>query len=223
MILKVQESVPDLKIGLYGTRVECFASVLRQHGIGYTLVQDISEVDETFDFVFESGVYSIIPETTLVKPKYGFIGTHETPLPEGRGHAPIQWTILNNRKNMVVTLYKLNKGVDSGQIICQQNVFFDRTDTLEILNSKREAGIVACFQTFIEELKEGVLVLRNQTGKGSYHKRRTAKDNELDVDKSLADLWDHIRICDNDKYPAWFRVGDKKVVLRYEVKGMRDK
>ena len=118
---------------------------------------------------------------------------------------------------MVITLYKLNKGIDSGQIICQYNVPFAKTDTLPILNQKRRNGIEKCFQIFIEELKAGYIVLREQSGTGSYHKKRTPLSNELDVEKKLSDLWDEIRICDNDSYPAWFKIHNKKIILRYEV------
>ncbi len=63
-----------------------------------------------------------------------------------------------------------------------------------------------------------IVTLRKQTGKGSYQKRRTPDDSELNLETSdINNLWKGIRICDNDKFPAFFRIGDKKVVLRYEV------
>ena len=33
----------------------------------------------------------------------------------------------------------------------------------------------------------------------------------------LIDLWDNIRICDNEKYPAYFYIEGKKITLKYEV------
>jgi methionyl-tRNA formyltransferase len=216
MIVKLDKNVSDLKIGLVGSRSACFAKTLKARGIKFQHITS-DDIDETYDLVFESGVYHIIPESVLAKPLYGVIGTHETPLPEGKGWAPIQWSVLNNRKNLTITLYKLDGGVDSGEIINQVNVPILKHDTLDTLNKKRENGISQSFQLFLDELEQGYIVLRDQTGAGSYHKRRSLSSCELDPTTPLIDLWDEIRICDNDEYPAFFLLGNKKVILRYEV------
>lgn len=221
MIVKIEKNISDMKIGLLGTRSNCFSRVLDRYRIEYSKVE-IDEIDQSYDLIFESGVYKIIPEEILLLPTYGVIGIHESPLPEGRGHAPIQWAVLNSRKNLTITLYRLNKGVDSGQIINQHNVPILQEDTLIELNEKREKGISECFQVFLDEIISGYMVLRDQSGKGSYHKKRSLDSCELDLKYNLEVLWDHIRICDNEKYPAWFRVGNKKVILRYEVIDLLD-
>ena len=61
------------------------------------------------------------------------------------------------------------------------------------------------------------MVLRNQTGNGSNHKKRIPSNSELDINKPLEELWDHIRVCDNDNYPAFFYIHNKKVTLKYEI------
>ena len=66
-------------------------------------------------------------------------------------------------------------------------------------------------------MKSGFIVLREQSGKPSYHKKRTKENSELNPDIPLKDLWDEIRICDNENYPAFFVIGDTKIILRYEV------
>ena len=222
MVIEIEKNWERLKIGIIGTRSKCFANVLKKNGFNYIMLNDLKQIDSTFDFIFESGVYKIIPEKILNIPKYGFVGTHETPLPEGKGHAPIQWTVLNNRSNLVVSLYKLNAGVDSGELINQHNIHFEKTDTLHTMNKKREIAIEKCFDVFIKEVKQGYMVLRKQSGKGSYHKKRKPSHNQLDLNKKLIDLWDEIRICDNDKYPAWFSINDKKVIIKYFVEENND-
>lgn len=217
MIQRIIEDIEHLKIGLLGFRRSCFIPALKEYGLNYTFLQQYQDIDETFDFVVESGVYDIIPEKYLSKPKYGVIGIHESPMPEGRGHAPLQWAVLNNRPNLTVSLYRLNSKVDAGEIIYQQQVEISRLDTYEELEEKRQAGITKCFRNFLAELSQGVLVLREQTGASSYHKKRKPVDSCLDSTKSLDSLWDNIRICDNVNYPAHFYVEGKKIILRYEV------
>lgn len=216
MVVTTNKKLKDMKIGIAGMRSKCFAKVLDRNNVNYQCIS-VNEIDETFDLVFESGLYKIIPDNILKKPKFGIIGIHESPLPEGKGHAPIQWAVLNNRKNLSVTLYKLDAGVDSGKIIHCVNMPILKTDTLIELNKKRLEGIEKVFSVFIEELSKGFIVLREQTGRGSYHKKRDKNSCQLNSENKLIDLWDQIRVCDNELYPAWFRIGKRKVILKYEV------
>ena len=60
-------------------------------------------------------------------------------------------------------------------------------------------------------------ILRKQSGKGSYNKKKTPEHSELNTNKTLGELWDEIRVCDNEKYPAWFTILDKKIILKYYI------
>ena len=129
MIQRIIEDIDQLKIGILGFRGNCFVLALEKYGIEYTFLRNLDEITDKFDFVVESGLYDIIPEKYLSIPKYGVIGIHESPMPEGKGHAPLQWAVLNNRPNLTVSLYRLSAKVDAGEIIYQQNVEISRLDT----------------------------------------------------------------------------------------------
>tara|TARA_R110002074_G_scaffold189543_2_gene355384 strand:+ start:6460 stop:7128 length:669 start_codon:yes stop_codon:yes gene_type:complete len=217
MITNINKNPKKLKIGLLGFRSNYLINPLHMMGFINFKSIEIDDIDESYDLVVETGVYNIISNEVLNKPKYGTIGFHESPLPEGRGHAPIQWAILNKKNNFTITLYKLDNGVDTGNIIYQYNIPIDNIDTYEKMEEKRKIGIENCFTEFLKELSLGVIVEREQTGKSSYHKKRNPEDSLLDDSKSLIDLWDNIRVCDNKNYPAHFFVDGRKVILRYEV------
>ena len=122
MVINLKKGIEDLKIGLFGTRKSLLADELDKQKIKYYEVNNITSIDNSFDFIFASGVYSIIKNEYLKIPVYGIIGFHETPLPEGRGNAPIQWTIENKRINLTITAFKLIKEMDAGDIIYQYNI-----------------------------------------------------------------------------------------------------
>ena len=217
MIQKIDKHFKDLKIGIFGFRSHLFLSPLSKIGITPIKIHHLDEIDNSFDLIIESGVYTIIPKHYLSIPKYGIIGIHESPMPEGKGHAPLQWAVLNKRNNLTISLYKLSPKVDGGNIIYQYNMGINKTDTYLDLERKRQEGIILCFEEFLKELKEGIIVLRKQSGVGSYHQKRIPLNSELDINKPLIDLWDNIRICDNEKYPAYFYIEGKKITLKYEV------
>jgi len=219
LIIKVGQR--NLKVGFLGLRAK-FVSDNCNESIDTHILKSEGDIDETFDMIFLLGHYKMITGDIIVKPKYGIYCLHESPLPEGRGHAPIQWAILNKRPNLTISLFKINRGVDAGLIAHQHNIPIDKTDTYEVIDENRKKGQSDCFNIFIKDvLDSGVIKLTKQTGNGDYHKKRNPSDSKLDATKSLVDLWDNIRMCDNINFPAFFRIGDKKVILRYEVENDR--
>ena len=58
----------------------------------------------------------IIPHELLEIPKYGWINVHFSLLPRWRGAAPVQWAILNGDKQTGITVFKLDKGMDTGPV-----------------------------------------------------------------------------------------------------------
>ena len=139
MLLKIDKNLSDLKIGIVGSRSSCYTSVLEKNSIKYNLIK-VKQIDETYDIIFESGLYRVIPPDILRKPKIGIIGTHETPLPEGQGFAPLQWSVLNKKQHLVITLYKLDSGIDTGKIITQINKPITKLDTITTLDQKSKDG-----------------------------------------------------------------------------------
>ena len=217
MVVKLKKKIRNLKIGLLGTRKSLLADVLDKRKILFCHIDRIASIDSSFDIIFASGIYSLIEDGYLKLPAYGIRGFHETSLPGGRGNSPIQWTIENKRTNLTITAFKFVKGMDTGDYIYQYNISVSNSDTLVELEEKRKAGIQECFAAIIDEMEHGCLVLRKQTGGVSISPKRTPSDSELDVNKTLIELWDKIRVCDNEKFPAFFRVNNKKIILKYEV------
>ena len=217
MIIKLKKGVEDLKVGIIGSRKELLKEVLVQENINYVVVEQINDIDDTFDIIFGTGIYQLIKEPYLSLPAYGMVFFHETPLPEGKGNSPIQWTVFNKRPNLTVTAFKATEGMDNGAILYQYNIPFSSSDTLDILEDKRNIGIRKCFSEILEELKQGYIVLRTQTGQDSISQRRTPDDSGLDPNETLLSLWDKIRVCSNEKFPAFFNLNGKKIILRYEV------
>ena len=71
----------------------------------------------------------IIPERFLNIPKFGMLNIHPSKLPELRGAAPLQFTILEDRHKTAVTIIKVDKEMDHGPIFAQKDI-----DIAEIAN-----------------------------------------------------------------------------------------
>ncbi len=213
MILKINKQPEDLNIGVLGFRNSFIIKALDKYNFKWFVFDP--DKPTPCDIIIGSGVYNILPNNIISLPTFGTYIIHETPLPEGRGHAPIQWTLSNNRPNFCLSLFKASTGVDNGLIVYQHNVEIDDYDSCTNLEQKRGKGITECVLVFLKEISEGIIVLREQTGKSSYYKKRTPLDSCIDDAVDSKKLWKALRLCDNEKYPAYITIDGRKIYLKY--------
>ena len=78
----------------------------------------------------------ILKQEVLDMPRLGSINIHASLLPKYRGAAPIQWAILDGLKETGVTIMHMDAGIDTGNIIMQEKIEIEDTDTGESLFDK---------------------------------------------------------------------------------------
>src|SRR5215813_12519014 len=85
------------------------------------------------DAIIVVGYGRIIPKWMLDLPKYGNINLHASLLPKYRGAAPIQWAIANGETVTGVTTMRIDEGLDTGDILLQQEVTIAPDETSDAL------------------------------------------------------------------------------------------
>jgi methionyl-tRNA formyltransferase len=85
------------------------------------------------DLVITIGFGVIIKEEILDLPKHGFINLHFSLLPKWRGAAPVQRSIEAGDQITGVTVFKLDKGMDTGPIYRQKEIAMPHQATTESL------------------------------------------------------------------------------------------
>lgn len=93
-------------------------------------------VDINPDLIITCAYGQIIPEELINLPKYGCINVHASLLPKYRGGAPIHWAKINGEKKTGVTIMYMDKNMDSGDIISQEELVINNEDTTESLFDK---------------------------------------------------------------------------------------
>lgn len=71
----------------------------------------------------------ILPKEILDIPQYGCINVHASLLPQYRGAAPVQWSVLNGDKITGVTTMYMDVGMDTGDMILKQEVEIGEDET----------------------------------------------------------------------------------------------
>ena len=80
---------------------------------------------EDLDLVLTIGYGVLLPESILALPKQGFLNLHFSLLPSYRGAAPAQRALLNGEAITGVTVFQLDKGMDTGPIFAQESITID--------------------------------------------------------------------------------------------------
>ena len=75
---------------------------------------------EELDLVLTIGYGVLLPEEILNLPRHGFLNLHFSLLPAYRGAAPAQRALHNGEVQSGVTVFQLEKGMDTGPIYSQQ-------------------------------------------------------------------------------------------------------
>lgn len=202
-------------VQLYGGRAQSLINpVERLADCKYEVIARIEELSPEADICLAWGVYKILKPHFLTIPKRGIWGFHESPLPKGRGCAPLHWTVLGGHKEATVSFFQFADKMDSGPLIDQETFPILKSDFLEHLREKARLAVGKMIDRSLLPFLRGELTPREQTEEPTFFAKRSPQDSRLDSSKSLDELWDLIRVCDNDEYPAWFEVDGEKILLR---------
>ena len=160
--------------------------------------------------------WSWIVEDHFVE-KYNSVMLHPSPLPKYRGGSPIQNQIINGEEKSCVTLFKMNKNLDSGDIY-KQLVFSLKGKLVEIFNRIITLG----FYATVEIINNNYEIIEQDDSKATYFKRRKPIDSEItqsEIKNSTAKyLHNKIRML-NDPYPnAYIKTSDNKKLFIIESK-----
>lgn len=97
----------------------------------YELIDSISA-----DIIIVVAYGFIVPKNILESKKYGCLNIHPSKLPKYRGAAPLQRTIIEGEKETAVCIMQMDEGLDTGDIILQENFSLNPRITLQELHDK---------------------------------------------------------------------------------------
>jgi methionyl-tRNA formyltransferase len=88
------------------------------------------------DLVVVVAFGQILPKEMLEQPRLGCINVHPSLLPKYRGAAPLNWTILRGEKKTGVTIMQMDEGMDSGDILLQEETAIGDQETVGELHDR---------------------------------------------------------------------------------------
>ena len=129
-------------------------------------------VDMGCDFVLFGGYYHVIP----VIDELRIVNTHPALLPLGRGAWPMPLTILKGLTESGVTMHRMVKALDEGDIILQEKIPVYPGDDLMTLTRRQWSVIPGMVQALVSDFDNLWNNATPQTGHAEYWEMPTADD-----------------------------------------------
>jgi len=149
------------------------------------------------DYIVVVAYGRIIPLEILQIPKKCPVNVHASLLPEYRGASPIQRAVLEGRTYTGVTTMLMSPELDAGDILLQERIEIDRSDTAGRLSIKiSETGVDLLIRT-LDGLDRGEIVpLPQQHDKATYAPLLRKEDGLIDWQDSTENIYNRIRAFD---------------------------
>ena len=91
-------------------------------------------------------------------------------------------------------------------------ITFNGLELLPELRDKMALKIQEMCIKYLNDYEE--LTPIEQSGEESFYARFTKENDRIDIDKTLREQINHIRVADNNKFPLWFEYGGRKYILK---------
>ena len=196
-----------MKIAILTTKnqwFEAYAENLSEKLGNVPIFNNYTDFDDKYDIVFILSYHQIIPKKALNKNKHNVV-IHASALPEGKGWAPLFWQILEGKNKIPFTMIEASDGVDNGDIYMQE--------VLDLAGN--ELTIKMCLE-FVNNYTQYKTPAK-QRGNESFYIKRSKEDSELDIDKTIKEQFNLLRIVNNNDYPAYFELDGNRYILKIEL------
>jgi len=168
------------------------------------------------------GCRILIPEEIYTLPEMGTLAVHDSLLPEYRGFAPLNWSILNGEQKTGVSLFYLNGSTDCGDIVAQKQAPIAPDATApevyeQICDATVDVILEAC-----PLLAAGTAPRVAQDPRaGSYTCSRMPSDGEIDWTRSTQEIFNLVRAL-TWPYPGAYTFAGGRKLFVWRAKPLED-
>ena len=175
--------------------------------------------------------YSIIlTEDVFNLPRKGIFNIHGGLLPEYRGANVLNWVLINGEKETGVTIHRITKVIDAGDIVAMKKIPIAFNDTALTLREKLNITSIKLIRESWDLLNRDPIPASPQDeSKAKIWHRRKPEDGIIDWHRPVIEIYNLIRALVSPWPGAfYFDKNGEKVVINYfitfdEVKNLQKK
>ena len=177
--------------------------------------QEVLELDP--DIIVTCAYGQIIPKEILDYPKYGCINVHASLLPKLRGGSPLHHAIIDGYDKTGVTIMYMDIGMDTGDIITQEEIKIGDDDTVGTIHDKLSIlGSELLLKTLPDIVNGKNTRTKQNDDEATYCHNISHEEELLDFHKSCREVFNQVRGM--NPYPVSFLTINGKIYKIYEVR-----
>lgn len=136
----------------------------------------------------------ILPEFIIEYPPMQCLNIHPSLLPKYRGAAPLNWQIIHGETKTGVTIMLMDEGMDSGDILMQEETEIGETETFGELHDRlAQLGAILLIKT-IAQMVEGTAKRKPQDKSGvTFAPRLKRETGKINWQANVSDITNLIR------------------------------
>ena len=158
----------------------------------------------------------ILPEEVINLPKLGCFNVHASLLPRWRGAAPIQRAMIEGDQTTGVTIMKMDKGLDTGDIGLQKEIKIEQQNYSELEKELANEGAELLIN-FIDRLDGSIQFAKQNDTHACYAKKIQKQEALIDWTENAEKINRRINAY-NPSPCAWFSLNNKRIkILKAEV------
>lgn len=167
------------------------------------------------DMLVVIGWYYLLPRSLRDIAPLGAVGIHASLLPKYRGGAPLVWAVINGENRAGVSLFHLEDGVDTGDLIGQREFSIDDTDQIANVLRNATKSSVSLVKKYIPLLENGTAprIIQDDTESTTFPQREPSDGVIAWKDQSVLQVHNWVR-AQSRPYPGAFTYfGNEKVTI----------
>ena len=175
---------------------------------------DLKEVIESIkpEIVITIAYGRIIPLELLDIPKFGWINVHFSLLPRWRGAAPVQWAILSGDQETGITVFKLDKGMDTGPLYLEQATPINpKESSNDLLSRLSEIGSDLAIKS-LELISEGVIPKPQSSNGITLAPKISKNDGKIDWQQNSDQVVNRFRALSSNP-GVWSLLGELRIKI----------
>lgn len=169
------------------------------------------DVPSEVEILFILSYHRIIPESYLEQHQHNLV-IHASPLPAGKGWAPLTWQVLEGKNDIVFSLFEADSKVDNGLIYLRKTLHLTGYELCDELRTLQAQFCIEMCKDYLERYHE--LKGEMPQGESTFYRKRTPEDSCLNLEQSLGEQFNLLRCVDNELYPAYFIKDGHKYILK---------
>ncbi len=141
---------------------------------------------------------------------------HASDLPKGRGWSPHIWALVQGAEAITLSMLEAEDRVDSGRVWRKAHISVPKHALWDEINHLLFTAEMEMIDYAVQNYAIVTPQVQSEMEQATYFPKRTPQDSQIDPRKSIAEQFDLIRVCDPNRFPAYFEHLGNRYILKLE-------